>query len=152
MRFGTLGRKRIPGFAGWAAVAILALPMVGCQLIGGSGAGTPGNPPPSDRQGGVVYHGSLILDGGEVPAGLEIGVSGGKDAWGALETTTGLRADGVGRVRGDHLELSLAYEGDCPGTMVLEGTWDREGGSYRGTVEASDCTGAAFGTFFFTVG
>jgi len=100
----------------------------------------------------VVYHGSLELDGGRVQAGLEIGMRGGRDAWGALETITGLRADGAGRLRGNNLELSLAYGGDCPGTMVLDGEWNREAGSFIGSVEASDCTGTASGSFQFSVG
>ena len=152
MSFGAPSQKRRTGVGVFIGLAWFTLSMSGCHLIGGGGSEGPGDLPPSDRQGGVVYHGSLELEGGRVQAGLEIGIRGPRDVWGALETTTGLRADGGGRLRGSNLRLQLAYGGDCPGTMVLDGEWDQQAGLYQGTVEASDCTGAASGTFLLSAG
>ena len=117
----------------------------GCQPIGGS---DPPPPTPGAVQG-VVYQGSLILDGGSIPGGLEIIRSGGR-VRGALQTTSGLVADGQGRLRGRTLTLDLSYGGDCPGVMALEGEWDEGAGTFQGTVTAVDCTGTATGTFSFS--
>ena len=101
-------------------------------------------------QEGDVYQGSIFLEGGEISAALEIVRMGGRRIRGALQTTTGLLADGEGEVRGNTLRLVLTYGGDCPGRMSLEGEWDQEEGWYEGTVEATDCTGRGRGSFRFS--
>jgi len=137
--------QRLGAALGLAASTLLAS---GCQLIGGS------EPPPPPSPGtvqGVVYQGFLILDGGEMPAGLEIIRNGGQ-VRAALQTTSGLIADGLGRKRGNTLTLDLTYGGDCPGSISLEGEWDEDIQTYAGTAAASDCTGKASGTFRFSGG
>ncbi len=136
-------------FLGGALILFLG----SCQVIGGgpkSPSGT-GIPEPG-RAEGVVYQGSLVLEGGEIPGALELIREGRRGIRGALQTSTGLVADGVGSLRGRALTLELAYGGDCPGRMRLEGEWDEGEGRYQGTVQASDCTGSAAGTFRFSAG
>jgi hypothetical protein len=128
-------------------LVLLTVLTSGCQLIGGSD-------PPSPTPGavrGVVYQGSLTMDGGSISGGLEIIRSGGR-VRGALQTTSGLVADGQGQSRGRILTLELSYGGDCPGVMVLEGEWDEDAERFQGTVTAVDCTGTASGTFSFASG
>jgi hypothetical protein len=135
-----------PGAVLWLAVSTLVAS--GCQLIGG-GADPP--PPTPGAVQGAVYQGSLSLDGGDLPAALEI-IRNGGTVRGALQTTSGLVADGQGRLRGNRLTFELSYSGNCPGTMFLEGEWDEDGRTYRGTLTALDCTGKASGTFSFAGG
>lgn len=130
------------GAALWLAASTLVAS--GCQLVRGA---DPPPPTPGSVQG-VVYQGSVTLDGGTLPAGLEIIRSGGR-VRGALQTSSGLTADGQGRQRGNTLSLDLTYGGACPGTMSLEGEWDTDSRTYQGTVSAVDCTGKAHGTFKF---
>jgi hypothetical protein len=94
----------------------------------------------------------MVLEGGEIPGALEIIREGRRGIRGALQTASGLRADGQGSLQGDKLSLELVYGGDCPGRMRLEGSWDEGEGRYEGTVQASDCTGNAAGTFRFLAG
>jgi hypothetical protein len=98
----------------------------------------------------VVYQGVLSIDGGDVPAALELIREGGRDVRGALQTSSGLMADGTGRIRGETLRLELTYGGDCPGRMLLEGEWDQSLGTFEGVLDASDCTGQSEGTFRFS--
>jgi hypothetical protein len=121
----------------------------GCQLIGGSSRSDDTRGEPRLGFGGTVYHGELELDGGEVPAALEIAHQGGREVLVALQTTSGLEADGTGEVRRGTLTVTLQYGGDCPGRITLEGPWDEEGGVFSGTASAVDCTGRAEGTFWF---
>jgi len=116
-------------------------------VIGGPG-GASGNPGPGSNEG-VVYQGFIEIDGGELPAALEIIRAGGRNIRGALQTSSGLLAEGEGRVRGKTLTLDLTYGGDCPGRMALEGEWDQDSRTYEGIVEASDCTGNGRGGFRF---
>lgn len=136
---GLMGNRRA---ALWLAGA--ALLASGCQIIGGS---DPPPPAPGEVRG-TVYQGSLKLDGGELPAALEIIRNGGR-VRAALQTTSGLTADGEGRLRGNRLTLALSYGGSCPGSMSLEGVWEVDRRTYLGTVTAVDCTGTASGTFAF---
>jgi hypothetical protein len=143
---GGKGRKITkvrPGAALWLAASTLVVS--GCQLIGGS------EPPPPTlgTVQGVVYQGSLFLDGGDMPAGLEIIRNRGR-VRGALQTSSGLIADGQGRSRGNTLTLDLSYGGECPGTISLDGDWDEDGKTYEGAVTAVDCTGKGTGTFKFS--
>lgn len=124
----------------------LLLILSGCMAVGGSGPASPGSGP----QQGVVYHGSLFLDGGDVTAALEIAREGRRDVRAALQATSGLLADGKGRIRGDDLSIELVYGGQCPGAMELNGKWDQEAGTYQGELSAQDCTGKAEGTFLFS--
>lgn len=122
-----------------------------CQVIGGgrSPGGPVGGTVPGLRQGDV-YQGSLSMDGGEIAAALEIERTGRRSVRGALQTSTGLIADGEGALRGSTLTLVLAYGGECPGHMALEGEWDTDARIYEGTVEATDCTGSSRGLFRFS--
>jgi hypothetical protein len=130
----------------------LLIPLNACQLLGGSSPGV-GEADPLEglSRGGVVYHGGLFIDGGELTAALELVPEGGRSVRAGLETSSGLVADGEGRVRGRNLRLELAYGGDCPGQMVLDGTWDRDNLRYEGRLDAEDCTGESTGTFRFRV-
>jgi hypothetical protein len=128
------------------AVGALILFLSGCIAVWGSGSATPGSNP----QQGVVYQGSLILDGGEVSAALEIAREGRRDVRASLQAASGLMADGRGRVRGERLSIELEYGGPCPGTMKLDGEWDEGSGTYEGDLSAQDCTGKAEGTFYFS--
>jgi hypothetical protein len=138
----------------------------GCQTVGGPAPSRPAPSPsapippapeaeepeaeePELRQG-VVYQGIIEIGGGNLPAALEIIQEGRRDVRGALQTASGLLAEGEGRLRGNRLELELVYGGDCPGQMSLDGEWDQESQTYRGTMQASDCTGKGEGTFLFT--
>ena len=122
----------------------------GCQIVGGGRGPEETGPLPPGTVRGVVYQGTLSLDGGDISAALELIREGGGEIRGALETTSGLRADGLGRLRGRNLRLTLSYGGDCPGRMDLDGEWLPEMGTYGGVVEAQDCTGQGRGTFFFS--
>lgn len=106
----------------------------------------------SGLQQGVVYQGSLFLEGGEVSAALEITRKGRREVRAALQTASGLLADGMGRIRGERLSIDLGYGGECPGTMKMEGQWDQESGIYQGDLSAQDCTGKAIGSFRFSIG
>lgn len=143
-------RKPAPGRLGTALWLVAStLLTAGCQLIG-----RPDPPPPPPTPGGVqsaVYQGSLNLDDGDLPAALEI-IRNRGGVQGALQTTSGLTADGQGSLTRNTLTLELSYGGDCPGTMSLVGEWDEDRRTYRGTVTAVDCTGNASGTFRFAGG
>jgi len=128
-------------------LAFTALSLGSCQIIGGSG---PSGVESGGSGGGEVYQGFLEIDGGRVTAALELIRAGRSDVRGALQATSGLLADGEGKLRGRVLTLDLSYEGECPGRMSLEGEWDREERTYQGTVEASDCTGGGRGRFSFS--
>ena len=146
-----MGRRRSRTLTGrpWAALLLTAFSLwaTGCQLIGGADP-----PPPTLGAGqGVVYQGSLILDGGDIPGAIELIKTGGRVRV-ALQTASGLEADGEGRRRGRNLTVQLTYGGDCPGTMSLAGEWDEEAMTFQGTVTAADCTGPASGTFSFSGG
>ena len=142
------------GPRGRVAVSLLmAAPLLlaGCQLIGGGGP-SPSGPETAEAVSGqsAVYQGVLSMDGGDIPAALEIVREGGRNVRGALQATSGLQADGEGRIRGETLTLDLVYGGDCPGRMHLEGEWDEDSRIYEGVVEAQDCTGRGQGTFRFS--
>jgi hypothetical protein len=98
----------------------------------------------------MVYQGFLEMDGGKVLAALEIIREGRQNVRGALQASSGLMAEGEGRLRGTTLSLDLVYGGDCPGRMSLEGEWDQDSQTYEGVVEASDCTGKGQGAFRFS--
>ena len=117
-------------------------------MIGGLGGSSGTSGPGSDE--GVVYQGFIEIDGGEFPAALEIIRAEGPSVRGALQTSSGLQAEGEGRIRGKTLTLDLTYGGDCPGRMALEGEWDEDTRTYEGIVEASDCTGSGRGGFRFS--
>lgn len=122
----------------------------GCQMIGGGpSASHPIEAPPPGTQTGTVYQGVLFMEGGEISAALELAREGRTRVMGALQTSTGLLADGEGEARGEQLRLTLRYGGECPGRMVMDGEWDRDAQTYEGDVEASDCTGQSRGTFSF---
>ena len=140
-----------------------ALIVTGCRLIGGGSPGTtsssaPSGPPAQpgavpgdpDLVRGVVYQGYIEVDQGKLPAALEIVREGRQAIRGALQTNSGLLAEGEGRLSGSTLRLELMYGGTCPGRMLLEGEWDQDALTYEGTVEASDCTGGGGGTFRFS--
>jgi hypothetical protein len=135
-----------------ASGSLLVLSLLGgCQIIGGGAPGGAGEDawgfqPPE----GVVYQGFLEMDGGRVPAALELVREGGRRVRGALQAGSGIRADGEGSLRGTTLSIDLTYGGDCPGRMSLEGEWNQEEETYEGVVEASDCTGRSSGTFRFS--
>lgn len=92
------------------------------------------------------------MDGGNIPAALEIIKEGGRSVRGSLQTDLGILAEGTGEIRGRTLRLDLSYGGECPGRMLLEGQWDQSEMVYEGTVDASDCTGKGRGTFRFSRG
>jgi hypothetical protein len=125
---------------------LLTAPLLiaGCQVIGGSGSTESGSGQ------GVVYQGFIEIDGGSLPAALEIIREGRRGIRGALQATSGIMAEGEGRLRGQTLSLELVYGGNCPGRMSLEGEWDQDSRTYEGVVEASDCTGKGGGTFRFS--
>jgi len=144
------GRHLTPWLLPWLLGTVLLL-LAGCQMIGGSGSGPYGpEAPGAESSQGVVYQGFLEMDGGKVLAALEIIQEGRRNVRGALQASSGLMAEGEGQLRGETLSLELAYGGDCPGRMSLEGEWDQDEGSYEGTVEASDCTGKSQGAFRFS--
>ena len=131
----------------WLLVTVLLL-LAGCQMIGGSGSGTEATG--AEARHGVVYQGFLEMDGGKVPAALEILREGRRGVRGALQASSGLMAEGEGRLRGETLRLDLVYGGDCPGRMSLEGEWNQDSQTYEGVVDASDCTGSSQGAFRFS--
>ena len=139
------GFRRSPGGRKFVAVLLL---LTGCQMIEGLGSGS-GAPGPGSTQG-VVYQGFIEIDGGDLPAALEIIRHGGRAVRGALQASSGLMAEGEGQLRGQNLKLELTYGGDCPGRMSFDGEWDQESQSYEGEVEASDCTGSGKGRFRFS--
>jgi hypothetical protein len=122
---------------------------MGCQLIGRSSTTEPRGEEPELGIGGTVYHGELELDGGTIAAALEIARQGRRDVRVALQTSSGVEADGRGVIRGGTLTVILEYGGDCPGRITLEGPWDEEAGVFSGLASAVDCTGRAEGTFRF---
>lgn len=130
-----------------AGVVMLAILTYGCQTIGEIGPFDSSHP-----HDGTVYQGLIILDGGEMTAALEIQRLGNRGARGALQTSSGLLADGEGQIRGETLTLTLVYGGECPGRLTLEGEWDRDDLTFEGIVRAFDCTGPAEGTFRFSAG
>jgi hypothetical protein len=143
--------------------AAISLTVTGCRLIGrGPGDPSPPSAPsdpltqPDSAPGnpelvrGVVYQGYIEIDQGKLSAALELVREGRQTVMGVLQTTSGLLAEGEGRLRGSTLRLELLYGGTCPGRMLLEGEWDRDSLTYEGTVEASDCTGGGGGTFRFS--
>lgn len=144
------GRHLPSWLRSWPLVTVPLL-LAGCQLIGGSGSSPYGaeETEPGSSQG-VVYQGFIEIDGGNLPAALEIIHGGGREVRGAFQATSGLMAEGEGRLRGQTLTLELVYGGNCPGRMLLEGEWDQESGTYEGGVEASDCTGTGQGSFRFS--
>jgi hypothetical protein len=148
----TLPRERAPrgrgtvGSLSLLITGLAVLPISGCQVLGGPGpfrsAGEGGSP---------VYQGVLSLEGSELPAALEISRTGRRTVEAALQATSGLLADGEGQVRGSKLTLDLAYGGECPGWMKLEGPWNENAGTFEGVVTAQDCTGGSEGTFEFSL-
>jgi hypothetical protein len=92
------------------------------------------------------------MEGGEVPAALELIPMGRQDLRGVLQAVSGLVAEGTGRRAGRSFSLELVYGGECPGRMILDGEWAAENASLVGVVQANDCTGAAKGTFQFSAG
>lgn len=133
------------------ALLVLLLFVGGCQRIGlfSSGAGQGGREEAAPGSG-TVYQGFLVIDGGRVPAALEIIGERRRTIRGILQTSEGVRAQGEGRIRGETLSLELTYGGRCPGQIDLEGDWDRDSHLYEGELTASDCTGTARGTFRFS--
>jgi hypothetical protein len=137
-----------------AAVA-LSTGVWGCQLVGRGGPTSPGIsgpeaeplPPP---QG--TYSGFMEIEGGRVNGTLTLIPSGGEEFDGFFESPPDLLARGQGRMRGLEFRLDLSYEGSCPGRMRLTGRVEAGSGDLTGAVRASDCTGAADGTFLFQPG
>lgn len=145
--------RRVSAFG--CLVGALAL-LHGCQMVGGSRTSQDsdqGSPrrPASDFPAGV-YQGALDMEGGEIPAALELIPRGRRDLRGILQAVSGLVAEGTGRRAGKSFHLELVYGGECPGRMTLDGEWSPESDSVLGVVRAIDCTGAAEGTFRFSAG
>lgn len=147
---GGSGREQRAGplLATMGLILVVAVPM-GCQIIGGSATREPRSGEAELGIGGTVYHGELELDGGTTAAALEIARQGGREVRVALQTTSGVKADGRGEIRGGALRVILEYGGDCPGRITLEGPWDEEAGVFSGSASAVDCTGRAEGMFRF---
>ena len=62
-----------------------------------------------------------------------------------------LSAEGDGEVADDGaVWIELAYDLQCPGVALLEGTVSEAGDEISGTLEATDCTGTIDGTFRFS--
>ena len=141
-------QRPVSGLLSLLLVTVTVWWLAGCNLIGGSGPG-PGATGAESSQG-VVYQGFIEIDGGNLTSALEIIREGRQDVRGALQTSSGLLAEGEGRLRGRTLSLELVYGGTCPGRMILEGNWDQGARIYEGVVEASDCTGRGEGTFRFS--
>jgi len=144
--FGLRGRSRIST----SFLLVFLLFLGGCHRIGlfSSGSGGPEEEGPVAGSG-TVYQGFLIIDGGNLPAALEIFREGRRTVRGILQTSEGVMAQGEGRIRGGTLTLELTYGGGCPGRLNLEGEWDQDELLYEGEVAVSDCTGTTGGTFQF---
>jgi hypothetical protein len=142
-----------------SALGCLLGPLVllpGCQVVGGSRSSQDSDRESPRRPAGDfpagVYQGALKMEGGEIPAALELIPSGRRDLRGLLQAESGLMAEGAGRRAGKSFHLELVYGGECPGRMTLDGEWAPETESVLGVVWAIDCTGAAEGTFRFSAG
>ncbi|MCJ7628696.1 MAG: hypothetical protein MUO50_09955 [Longimicrobiales bacterium] len=157
--FPGVERRRIFGLPSWLFMTAPLL-LAGCHVVGGSGPGPsspeatgatdPTDPTDPGFSQGMVYQGFIEIEGGRVTAALEIVRRGRREVSGALQTGSGLMAEGEGRLSGQTLTLELVYGGTCPGRMSLEGEWDQDSGSYEGVVEATDCTGKGGGFFRFS--
>lgn len=146
MNLTSCRNRNLTGHIGpWAFVMAILL-TTGCQGIGGLGAG----PGTTELQEGVVYQGFIEIDGSDLPAALEIIDREGRPVRGRLQASSGLTAEGAGRLRGRTLRLELTYGGDCPGRMKFEGEWNQDAQTYEGVLEASDCTGKGQGHFRFS--
>ncbi|MFH1763791.1 MAG: hypothetical protein ABIF09_06335 [Gemmatimonadota bacterium] len=143
-------RRPIFGLPSWLLMTAPLL-LAGCHVIGGSGPG-PSSPGATEAgfSQGVVYQGFIEIERGKLTSALEIVRRGRRDVRGALQTSSGLMAEGEGRLTGQTLNLELVYGGACPGRMHLEGEWDQDSGIYEGVVEATDCTGKGGGIFRFS--
>lgn len=132
-------RKAAGSSPGYVLTGLVLLLLSACQTVGMVRGGQ-----------GAVYQGTLTLDGGAVEAALELVPTGRTSVRGALQTGSGLMADGDGRKRGgNRLVVTLEYGGSCPGSLTLDGRWDEGEGRYEGTATAEDCTGRAVGRFSF---
>jgi hypothetical protein len=133
-------------------ILLLNLLVGGCQLVGSPRAlpdPAPREVPGSPHLQGT-YRGVLAIDGGEVPAILELRQPGGRRLEGILGLSSDFEAMGQGESgEGGRMELELRYDGACPGHMTLQGTLE-PGEVLTGVVTASDCTGRAEGTFRFS--
>lgn len=138
--------------SGFGLLFAVSLGISGCRLVGGQGPQGPGVEGPEALSAGPPlgsYLGFLEIEGGRVDGRLTVSDMAGGDFRGSFESTAGLIASGQGRTGGHGFQLELAYAGDCPGTMVLTGRWESATFRITGSVQASDCTGAAAGTFLF---
>ncbi len=149
------GRCGPAGASSPAQVWLLALVLVlvnGCQLVGGGGPRSAFDTA-EDRSTASApegrFEGFLEIEGGRVEGALTL-TSSGPLAFDVLfESLPDLVARGPGRLRDRWVRLELSYGGACPGRMKLDGRWEEELGRLTGSVEASDCTGVAGGTFLF---
>ncbi len=134
----------------------------GCQLVGGTASArapepppaSPAPPPPETEEATVPlpqgeFRGEILVEGEALQAHLILQPEGDDELQAILEGPVDFRARGQGEVHGNKVHLRLSYGGDCPGTMILEGSWDPEARSYTGIIRASDCTGEGQGTFRF---
>jgi hypothetical protein len=96
-----------------------------------------------------AFGGFLEIEGGRVEGTLTLTPSGPLSFDGLFESSPDLTARGPGRLRDRWVRLELSYSGSCPGRMLLDGRWEEAEGNLTGSVEASDCTGIAKGTFLF---
>ena len=138
---------------------LLSLGLGACQRVGvpRPGEPPPPEPPPApetptpreapDPPPPGLFRGTLYIEGGRVPATLELTQEGGDRIRGLLASGMDLTARGEGRIRRGQVRLELSYEEPCPGVLVLRGYWDPESGVFTGNLRARDCTGEAQGTF-----
>lgn len=124
----------------------------GCQLVSGRTPDT-GFDAAEDRSTAPVpegrFEGFIEIEGGRVEGTLTLTPSGPLSFEGLFDSSPDLLARGPGRLRDRWVRLELSYGGSCPGRMRLDGRWRDEAGELSGSVEASDCTGEAKGTFLF---
>ena len=147
IHFGSEQRSFRLGLSGLAV--LLAS---GCQLVSGRTPNT-GFDAAEDRSTASVPEGSfegfIEIEGGRVEGTLTLTPSGPLSFEGLFDSSPDLLARGPGRLRDQWVRLELVYSGSCPGQMKLDGRWEEAEGSLTGSVEASDCTGVAKGTFLF---
>ena len=124
-------------------LVLLLLLTSGCGIIRFGG-----DPPVVSMEGS--WSGVLEVEGQEIVGVLTLSQRG--RGLGAIFSSTGLigQATGSGTVEeGGRLRLELAYNVQCPGTIVLSGSIIDRDTRLRGSVAATDCTGDAEGGFVF---
>lgn len=133
-----------------AWVALLAIQ--GCQLVGSAGPDSAFENAEASSTATVPegrFTGFLEIEGGRMEGVLILTPTGGLAFDVLFESPPDLVASGAGRLREQWVRLELSYEGSCPGRMRLDGRWEEANGTLSGSVDASDCTGEAEGTFLF---